>query len=128
MVYCLCGWNGNIVDMFILLNKLLKWIVSLKKIKCVLESEKSYMWLPLYFLGQCCCIILIHKAGTLDHGIDITKDIIGYAESQALFQTYESKLLFNKMPRLFVCILKFEKCHSIYCCCIQRARCDCAIE
>jgi len=52
------------------------------------------MWLPLYFLGQCCSIILIHKAGTFDHGIDITKDIIGHAKSQALFQTYESKFAF----------------------------------
>ena len=52
------------------------------------------MWLPLYFLGQCCSIILIHKAGTLDHGIDITKDNIRHAKSQALFQTYESKFAF----------------------------------
>ena len=62
--------------------------------KCTLKSEQSYVWLPLYFLGQCCSIIFIRKAGTLDYGIDITKDIVGHAKSQALFQTYESKFAF----------------------------------
>lgn len=58
-------------------------------------------------------------------GIDITKDIIGYESSP--FQMYESKLLFNKMPRLFICILKFENA-TLSIVVVTMIRCDCAIE